>query len=101
MREPAGSRRVGRLGDEEAPQLAHEERGVARVRDDEVEHPVDAEAPAVAEDALDAAAGGTRVEPDALEPPVLPLRTEAGQRARRLADVALGVAAAEGEELHQ
>src|SRR5438094_955033 len=74
---------------------------VARMADDEVEHSFGAEAPAAPEDALDAGVVERGVEPDPLQPASAPLRAEAGERARGLADVALGVAAPEREELHE
>jgi hypothetical protein len=77
---------------------------VAAVADAELDRVLPAEAAALAEDPLRAGVVPLRVEAEARRPDVVvPVVAEAGQRARLLAHVALGVAAlgAEGEELHQ
>ena len=99
--ERAAGARVDRYRDEVAPELVDEERRMVTVGGDDPEHVAPAEAPALAEDPLDAAVVRRAVEPDALEAVVGPAGAEARERARRLADVALGVAAPEREELHQ
>jgi hypothetical protein len=99
--EPGLGRGVERLGDEEAPQLPDQERGVVAVR----EHDVDDVAPvvlaALAEDLLDAGVVELAVVAGAAEAAVPPLGLEAGERAGRLADVLLRVALAQAEELHE
>jgi hypothetical protein len=98
-------RRGGSRGrDEVAPELADEEGGMGVVVQAEPAGVLPVEAAALAEDPLD-----TRVVAVALEAEVgradssLPVVLEAGERARLLAHVALGVAAAgaEREQLHQ
>jgi hypothetical protein len=95
---------VQRLVDEERPQLAHQELGVAVVVHDEAQDVVRAEAPLVPEDPLDAAVVVLRLEPHGRQHAAgLLALDEPRQRAGGLADVGLGVAVAlaEREELHQ
>jgi hypothetical protein len=71
------------------------------VGEDEVEHVLPREAPALAEDLLGPGVVTLRVVADALEAVVVPVRLEAGHGAGGLADVGLAVALAQREQLHQ
>ena len=93
---------VGLRRHEVAPQLLHEERWVHVVRDAEVAGVAPVEVPGLPEHALHAGVVAGRVEVEVVcactaPPAVLP----AGQRARLLAHVALGVGAAVGAEREQ
>ena len=101
----AAARRGRRRGrDEVAPELRDEERRVPRMLDAELDGVAPVELSAPPEDALRAEVVPLAVEAEARRAHALaPVVPEARQRARLLADVALGVPAsgAEREELHQ
>ena len=90
-----------RGADEEVPQLLDEEGRVRGVAHAQREHVAPVEAAALAEDALAAGVVVLAVVEGAHAAVVVPVRAEAGERARRLADVALRVAARERVQLHQ
>ena len=102
--ERAPRRGVGRHRDEVAPELVHEERRMVGMRDAEPARVLPRERAALAEDRLRRRRRGTSGRSGSCVRPTsaLPVVAEAGQRARLLADVGLGVAAAgaEREQLH-
>ena len=96
--------RLGRDRDEVAPQLLHDESRVRGVLQAEVAGVAPREPALLAEHGLDAGVVAVLVEAEVdLASPLLPVVAEPRQRARLLANVGLAVAVAlaEGEELHQ
>src|SRR5690349_17413933 len=96
-REALARGRRQRLGDEEVPELSDQERRVRGVADDDAQDVLPVQATAVAEQMLGAVVVALGLIGDGQRAPGVVVALEAGERAGRLADVALGVAAGHAE----